>query len=71
MINKTCLKAGHRWSQPIGAGGGPKKWWIEIRRCLRVGCDRLRYEDDRGQIFTYRHSTATGTIERKVIAKSN
>lgn len=72
-MKKTCLKAGHRWGAPIGASRRQRRkaraWWLEIRRCQRAGCDRLRYEDDRGQIFTYEFSTASGMTNVKVIAK--
>ncbi len=50
-ILKTCRKAGHRWGRPVGVDRA--RFWLRIARCQRAGCDRLRYEDDRGQIFTY------------------
>lgn len=71
MIHSTCLKAGHRWGAPTGASRrvGPTSWWIEIRRCQRLACDRLRYEDDSGMVFTYDYDVRSGTTNVKVIAK--
>ena len=66
MIHPTCRKAGHRWSAPIRADR--HRWWIEIRRCLRRGCARMRYEDDTGQAFTYDLVDGVST-NRKVVAK--
>ena len=75
MILKTCLKAGHRWGRGHRASGWNRidpthahEWWVEIRQCQRKLCDRYRYADDTGRVFTYDlvdgRSVRTQTIVR-------
>jgi hypothetical protein len=67
MIHKTCLKAGHRWGKPVRVDR--VRFWLTIARCQRARCDRLRYEDDTGKVFTYDMLSDGSTADYKIVAK--
>ena len=73
-ILKTCLKAGHRWGVPVpvpyqGDRFPAEEGWLEISRCQRALCSRLRVVYTDLSVVTYDADTERGPYDLRVVAK--